>query len=228
MQPRPAPLLNSSTDRAPTQRQRFLPVMHLKNYDLVGLVHQSDATFDAPVAFGPVTGVQPMACPADWLAGQIEKAMNGTQQANRTAGPVHISAPCTALGHPDTPRACEAAVRRARACAQEVCLDFEDSAFFDTPKDAVEHVGALRSRGFRVGIDARKSWQAGTTPPLRMLIDSVHIRADDLYVESQLAGRVKEVAEEGVAIIAERGRWRDADLLQALGVKYAVAPSADA
>ena len=228
MQPRPAPISKHFSDRAQNPRQRFLPVMHLESYDLVGLVHQSQATFDSPVAFGPITGSQPRACPAEWLGDQIETALGAADSTNRSAGPIHVSAPSTALGHPDTPRICETAVHRVRACAQEVCLDFEDSAFFDTPKDAVENVGALRSRGFRVGIDARKSWQAGTTPPLRMLIDSVRVQADHLDTEPDLASRVKDVAAEGVSIVAERARWRDAELLQALGVGYVVAPSADA
>lgn len=228
MQPRPAPFSMFHSDQVNGPKQRFLPIMDFASFDLVGLAHETDTAFDAPVAFGPVTGSAVSACPAEWLADVIETALGGANSLRRTVGPIHISAPSPALSHSDTPRLCEAAVRRARACPQEICLEFEDAAFFDCADEALERVSALRSHGFRVGIDARWSWQAVTTPPLRMLIDSVRVDAHQLDLEADLADRVESVAAEGISVIAEHARWRDAEPLKRAGVCLAVAPRADA
>ncbi|MEM6666199.1 MAG: hypothetical protein AAF638_07325 [Pseudomonadota bacterium] len=228
MQPRPAPLSTSVSAAQSLPRQRLLPVMHLDSFDLAGMVHETSLAFDAPLSFGPVTGAQSAICPAEWLGERIEDALSVANALGNYSSPIHVSAPMPALGHADTPSACEAAVRRARACPQEICLEFEDAAYCANQGDALRHVSTLRGRGFRIGIDARKSWQATTTPPLRMLIDSIRIKADDLDIEADLASRVADVAAEGVCVITDGARWRDRDALTALGVSLAISPKADA
>ncbi|MEO0466363.1 MAG: EAL domain-containing protein [Pseudomonadota bacterium] len=229
MQPRTTPLLPQRSVQKPASiKHRFLPVMDLLSCDLVGQVYENDQPFDASVSFGPVTSAFNSPCPAEWLGLHVEDALVLASGSGRKDGPIHIAAPVPALSHPDSADACEAAVRRARACPQEICLDFDDTAFVDSGADATTHVSALRRRGFRVGIDARRSWQSATTPTLRMLIDTVRITARQLDTEQDLVERVLSVAEEGVAIMADGARWRDSHDLCELGVSFATAPRADA
>ena len=212
---------------APTGH-RFKRIMDLTTYDAVGLAHSGGRVFEEQVRFGPMTMSEQAPCPAEALAERIEAALVASSAMSEHVRPLHVSAPLAALAHPDTAAACDAAIRRARACPQEICLEFEDCAFAQHPSDAISRVRTLRRHGLRVGVDARRAWTATTNLQLRMLLDSVRIDVRMLAYEPDLVERLEAARFAGMAVIGDYARWRDADELLEAGVTLATRPRADA
>lgn len=202
--------------------------MDLATYDAVGLVHSGGRAFEEQARFGHSAMLSDVPCPANALAERVESALVASTALGEHLRPLQIRAPMAALAHPDTGPACEAAVRRARACPQEVCLEFEDCAFAQRPADAIRHVRALRRQGLRVGVDARRAWAAATNFQLRMMLDSLRVDARLLEHEPTLVDSIESGQAAGMVVIGEHAYWRDADYLIGQGVTLAVSPRADA
>lgn len=192
------------------------------------MLHESARTYDAGVRFGPVQMALPTHCPADWLGEQIEQALQLAHMMELTDRPLHISAPCTALTHPETLQRALRAVHARQACPQEICLEFDNASLSADLASALAGVRTLRSKGFRIGLNALRSSCALANPALLLLIDVAHVDAGELGYDLRLARRVKTAHEEGVQIIAHGAAWRDGDQLLLAGVDQVVGARADA
>lgn len=210
-------------------RRRLDAMMDIASLDVACLVHATERRFEDRVRFGPAGMMQQNGeSAAKFLAREVETALTDARLSPWCVRPVHVTAPQSALFDPQTAERCERAVANSGGCPQEVCLDFEDCAFAARPSDSYEAVRALRRRGFRVGVDARRAWASHTSAPLLMLLDLAHVRADTLLAEDDLAGRVRRAADAGVAVCAHAGRWQDAETLSKMGVRYLLRPACDA
>ena len=218
----------SPTLPPPIPGHSFKTILDLATYDVVGLAHTGGRVFEEQARFGPANLADTVACPAEALATRVEAALLASIARDQVSRPLHITAPLAALAHPDAAAACDAAVRRARACPQEICLEFEDCAFAQNPADAIRNVRAFRRFGLRVGVDARRAWNATTNLQLRMLLDSVRVDVRVLGYEADLVERLEAARFAGMAVIGDYARWRDVDELLEAGVTLATCPAADA
>lgn len=228
MQAQHVPKAALTQRKASAQSVRLEPIIDIAQYDTTALMFETVDRYDAPLRFGPAFSQTMSRCPAEFTACAVETALCLASVSTRQARPIHVAAPLAALLHPDTPAACVAAIRRAHACPQEICLDFEDAAFTADTLESVTAIRRLCAVGLRVGIDSRSSWCATTSVPLRMLIDTVHVLARDLVRDPILIERVGAAAKEGIAIVVHRPLWQDTPAFEALGAKFVCAAQADA
>ena len=215
----PAPL----TVRQP--KLRFRPVVRLGDGAPFGMHVETDITFED--AFHPrlAAGATPPSV-AGWLGDLIERAARLAHDTE-TARPVSITAPMAALADSDAPMAAEAGVKRSSLLPQEVRIDFLDASVVAMEDLALDRIDAFRRRGFRIGLDARKSWRTPMGQRARMTFEAVRLepgRIEDLDVPMT---RLEVAAADGVALIAENVRWRDAEKLAEQGIHFAMSPRAD-
>ena len=207
---------------------RFQPVVHLLRGDIVNSLAETPKRFEERVSFGAPGLMKECISPALWIAHKLETAARVARDESMQARPIIIEAPIAAMMHPDTPMACEAAASRSHILPQEFCIEVEDATLAQSRSEIARSIEALRRHGFRVGVDARRTWCSPLDTSLRLMLDSVRINADELWKESDLRGRVDAAANCGMAVIAEHAFYRDAEDLADLGVDYACRPRADA
>lgn len=213
-----------------TERSRLLPVMHLTSGEAVILFAETEKRFEERAVFGPAVRTAECsvpATPAEWLATRIEAVANDAH--NRTVErPVIVPMPLAALIHPDTAMACDAAIARTRLCPQEICLEIEDAVLsLPAGESAQSRIEALRRRGFRVSLNASRSWQSPLSQSLRLLLDSLRVDARKIDDEPELQARIEAAAYSGMSVIAENAKWRDCDYLADIGVEYGFRMRAD-
>lgn len=213
---------------APPTPVRFRSIVQLRDGTNLGLDAETMLAFDEHVSFGPAGVRQSVADPAKWLANQIRLTAKATTNGAAPHRPILIAAPVAALAHVNLPVACDAAIRQTALTTQEVCLVFPDATFAGDPVDSTSRVARLRRLGFRVGIDMRKSWQTALGDGLRLMIDVVRVDARQLENDTDLEKVSMAACAAGIRVVADHARWRDADMLQAIGVTAAVLPRADA
>jgi len=218
--------------QSPVQtRNRLLPVMHLESADAVLLFAEAEKRFEERAVFGRVALAaerSEAASPAQWMAERVEDVAHDAHYRT-TERPVIMSIPMAALIHPDTAVACDAAVSRTRLCPQEICLEVDDAALA-TPSNqsAMEGIEALRRCGFRVSLNASRSWQAPLCYSLRVLLDSMRVDARKIEGDEDLLDRIDAAACSGMLVIAEHAYWRDTDFLNEVGVEYGFRMKTDA
>ena len=212
-------------------RNRLLPVMHLETGEAVLLFAETEKRFEERAVFGPAALTaesSEAATPAQWMAAQVEAIANDAH--NRTTErPVIVELPLVALIDPDTAVACDAAIARTRLCPQEICLEVQDAALaLPAARNAKDGIEALRRCGFRVSINATRSWQAPMDHSLRLLLDSLRVDARKIEDNVELQDRIEAAACAGMLVIAENANWRDSYYLNELGVEYGFRMRADA
>lgn len=218
--------------QSPVQtRSRLLPVMHLESADAVLLFAEAEKRFEERAVFGRVALAaerSEAASPAEWIAERVEDVAHDAHYRT-TERPVIVPIPMAALIHSDTAVACDAAVSRTRLCPQEICLEVDDAALA-TPSNqsAMEGIEALRRCGFRVSLNASRSWQAPLCYSLRVLLDSMRVDARKIEGDEDLLDRIDAAACSGMLVIAENAYWRDTDFLNEVGVEYGFRMKADA
>lgn len=207
-------------------RLRFQPVVRLADGAAFGLNVETDIGFED--TFRP-RHLSDAAHPsvAAWLGDLIERAANLAQDGDYSQRPIAILAPMAALADPDTPMACEAGARRSKLLPQEFRIDFTDGSVSELEDLALDRIDAVRRCGFRVGLDARRSWRTPMNGRARMTFEAVRVDPMALHSMDIPMSRLEVTAAEGVALIAEGVHWRDAAKLADAGIAYAVAPKAD-
>ena len=132
-----------------------------------------------------------------------------------------------ALSDKDAPMAAEAGAARAGVLPQEIRIDFCDASVSALEDLALDRVDAFRRRGFRVGLDARKSWNTPMGARARMTFEAVRLDPSRCQALEIPMTRLEVASAEGIALIAENVRWRDTEKLAELGVHFATAPRTD-
>ena len=207
-------------------RIRFRHVVRLADGEAFGVQAESDVSFEDTFHPKHLTGA-PLPSAAAWLGDLVERAGRLAQETGQTLRPISILCPMAALADQDAPMAAEAGVARAGLLPQEIRLDFCDASVSSLEDLALDRVDAFRRRGFRVGLDARKSWRTPMGARARMTFEAVRLDPSRCEALEIPMTRLEVAAAEGVALIAENARWRDADQLAELGICFAVQPRAD-
>ncbi|MEM9181208.1 MAG: hypothetical protein AAGA89_15950 [Pseudomonadota bacterium] len=212
-------------------RNRLLPVMHLETGEAVLLFAETEKRFEERAVFGRAALAaersEPVS-PATWMAAHVEDVAHDAH--NRTTErPVIIEMPLVALIHPDTAVACDAAIARTRLCPQEICFEIQDAALaLPAARNAQDGVEALRRCGFRISLNATRSWQCPLNHSMRLLLDSLRVDARKIEEEPELQDRIEAAVSSGMLVIAEHANWRDSYFLGELGVEYGFRMRADA
>ena len=207
-------------------RLRFHPVVRLADGAPFGMHTEPDIAFED--TFHPrhlSDAAHPSA--AAWLGDLIERACRLARDTGATARPLSVSAPMAALADKDSPMAAEAGAARGGLLPQEIRIDFCDASVSALEDLALDRVDAFRRRGFRVGLDARKSWSTPMGARARMTFEAVRLDTSRCEALEIPMTRLEVAAADGIALIAENARWRDADKLAELGVHFATSPKAD-
>jgi len=214
---------------APPVRQprlRFRPVVRLADGAAFGMHAEADINFEdtlRPRHFS--NAAHPSA--AGWLGELIERAGRLAQDSGANNRPLSISAPMAALADKDAPMAAEAGAARAGILPQEIRIDFCDASVSSLEDLALDRVDAFRRKGFRVGLDARKSWRTPMGARARMTFEAVRLDPARCEVLEVPMTRLEVASADGIALIAENVRWRDTDKLAELGISFAMSPRAD-
>ena len=215
----PAPLV------ARQPQLRFRPVVRLGDGAAFGMHCETDVNFEDTFHPRHLAGA-PLPTAAGWLGDLIERTARLAHDTG-TIRPVSITAPMAALSDRDAPMAAEAGVKRSRLLPQEVRIDFCDASVIALEDMALDRIDAFRKRGFRIGLDARKTWRMPMNQRARMTFEAVRLDPSRCEAMDIPMSRLEVAAADGVALIAENARWRDADKLAELGIHFAMAPRAD-
>lgn len=142
--------------------------------------------------------------------------------------PLVLPVPASALSDPDMLDACNHAAAQTRLCNQEISFELTDAAITARPENARIFMHTFRRKGFRVSIDARKSWQSNLPAHDWLLIDTLRLHATSLESEPSLESYIGAASQAGVAIVAQAPYWRDGEYLASLGIDYGLSPRTDA
>jgi len=212
-------------------RNRLLPVMHLETGEAVLLFAETEKRFEERAVFGRAAVAAERSdavSPALWIAGHVESVAHDAHN-RATERPVIVEMPLVVLIHPDTPVACDAAIARTRLCPQEICFEIQDAALaLPAARNAQDSIEALRRCGFRVSLNATRSWQCPMSHSLRLLLDSLRVDARHIESEPELQDRIEAATQAGMLVIAENANWRDSYFLNEIGVEYGMRMRADA
>lgn len=211
--------------RAP--RLRFQPVVRLDDGAPFGVQTESDIEYEDTVRDFGCNYSEAHEGVGEWLGNLIERTAKLARETGNEQRPVSICAPVAALTDRDAPMAAEAGAHRGNLLPQEIRIDFADASLATLEDLALDRVDAFRARGFRIGLDARKSWHTPMSARARMTFEAILINPQTLHNMDIPVSRVEIAAAEGVALIAENAHWRDAEELAAIGIHFAVAPRTD-
>ncbi len=220
------------SDTVHTPAIRFVPIVHMQSGETATLIAETEKRYEERAVFGRAapaaesSGAASLSSAA-WLAAHIENVANDAH-TRTVERPIMVSAPLTCIAHPDTAIACDAAIRRTNLCAQEICIEVTDASLAQASTDSQAAIENLRRVGFRVSLDATRSWQTPLNTSLRLLLDSIRVDARRLDQEPELADRVDAAVSSGMAVIAQNVAWRDGDYLARLGIEFGLRPRADA
>ena len=208
---------------------RFAPVVNLMTGETVTLIAETEKRFEERAVFGRAALAaersQP-ASPAAWLAAHVELVANQAHDSE-THRPIIVPAPLAALMDPNTAVACDAAIRRTQLCAQEICIEIADAALALPTRETQTAIETLRRCGFRVSLNATRSWEASLSTAMRLLLDNIRIDARHIDMEAGVDTRIEAATSCGMAVIAENANWRDGDYLASLGVELGLRPRLD-
>jgi hypothetical protein len=204
---------------------RFRPVVRLQDGAPFGMHADADIAFEDTFQPRHLTdAAHPSA--AAWLGELIERSARLAHDTG-TLRPVSVTAPMAALSDQDAPMAAEAGVRRSNLLPQEVRIDFSDASVVALEDLALDRLDAFRRRGFRIGLDARKTWRTPMGARARMTFEAIRLDPSRCEILEIPMTRLEVASADGVALIAENVRWRDAEKLAEAGIHFAMAPKAD-
>lgn len=217
-EPAPAPV------RLP--RLRFRPVVRLADGGAFGMHAETDVAFED--TFQP-RHLSDLALPsvAGWLGDLIERTARLAHDTDTRLRPISVTAPMAALADPDSPMAAEAGVKRSSLLPQEIRIDFSDASVMALEDLALDRLDAFRRRGFRVGLDARKTWRTPMGARARVTFEAARLDPSRMEMLEIPMTRLEVASAEGIALVAENVRWRDAEKLAEAGILFAMAPRAD-
>lgn len=205
---------------------RFRPVVRLADGESFGLHAETDIAFEDTFQPRHLSDAA-LPCPAAWLGEVIERVGRLAHDGGHRLRPISVSAPMAALSHGDGPMAAEAGIKRTSLLPQEIRIDFCDASVGALEDLALDRLDAYRRRGFRVGLDARKSWRTPMGARARSTFEAVRIDPTNCQSLDIPLTRLEIASSEGIALIADNVHWRDADNLASIGVHFALAPRAD-
>lgn len=209
-------------------RIRLTPVLHLESGEEAGLLAEVERNYEERAVFGRANRLrQAMAVerqPAVWFGQSLQRFI-GLAHNHAGTRPLLVPVPQAAFIDQDLCLLADAAIRQTPLCHQEVCLDISDSTILAAGKTGQRTLEGLLRMGFRLSLDATRSWQASLSLNLRLLFESYRISARALEEDSQILSRLEAADAAGLRIIASHASWHEASYLERLGIRYGLRPS---
>lgn len=225
---RQSPVTQSQSPTRPVPHVRPVPCIHLCSGDTVGAFVEYAREYGQASNFFASSRKVSTQTASHWIANRIKDIAAMCETLAFHERPLVMPIPTRALADTELLDTCIKAAAQTRLCHQELSLEVTDSAISTHAEQAHRFMHAFRRKGFRVSIDARKSWAVEMPDELWLLVDTLRIRSTDLAIDESLEVLVETAAASGVAIVAERPYWRDGDAMAAQGVDYGLRPRADA
>ncbi len=218
----------NSANAHPRPLVRFNDVVDLTTGEAVLAVAETNRSFEDGTGFGPAARLfaeDPQ--PHLWFADLLEDIAAAALLLERRERPLIAAAPPAALSAATFSEACDTAMARTKLCPQEIAIEAADAALASGRVDPCVWIAALRKRGFRVAIDARRTWSTALARVSWLMVDSIRVDARTVWSDGALQDYCGAASEAGVSIIADRPKWREADALASLGIRYGCRPAAD-
>lgn len=201
--------------------------MHLCSGDTVGAFIEFPQSFeDTPVSFGH-NQTSKSAMPSQWISNKILEIATLCETLSFSERPLIVPVPDAILTDQHSLDACLKAATQTRLCNQELSLELTDAAITLHPEEAHAFVHAFRRKGFRVSVDARKSWSNELPGQDWLMVDTLRFNAKDLEANPDIETLIAVAVSAGVAIVAERAYWREGEYLARLGIDYGLYPRTD-
>lgn len=228
MQPRAShsPATRLASQRVPSDR--VSPFIALGDYSAGGLIHETRHPFDAGLRFGRGRQTDAVTCPAGWLEARVRNAIEAAELSPIKVLPIQVSAPAPLLYHRETARSCHSMLCGRDALRPEICLVFDDAALATSTANAVEALNSLRTRGFRIGLNARRSWLSLRCQALLPLIETIWVNAAQLEIEDEIAQRTRSALAAGTSCIGFGGTWSQTEEYSRAGITHLFRPRTDA
>lgn len=204
---------------------RFRPSVHLLSGDLVGAYVDLRCKFEDRPSFHLHETSSRI---SDWVADTLKSVCKLATEDNMVERPIVLPLPAASFGNTDIVTTCSNVMANSRLCPQEFCFELTDSALVEDPKHITAFFRSFRQRGFRIGVDARKSWQANIAPSTWLMVDTLRVTLPTDHVDVDLVNQIEAARAAGVAVVAEKVLWRDGERLADLGIEYALDPRTDA
>lgn len=209
-------------------RIRIKPAMHLCTGDAVGAFAEHARGFEDRPKFNMGSNTKPQINVLDWISRSIQDLAVICETLAYNERPIILPIPASALSQPGLIEACTQAIAQTRFAHQEISFEIKDCAIASSTYSLQWLITNFRKIGFRVSIDARKSWAATLPAPCWLMIDTLRVFPHQMDTETELEDMIANARAAGVAIVAEKPFWRDGEYLASLGIDYGLSPFADA
>jgi len=210
-----------------TARIRIKPSMHLCSGDAVGAFAEHARTFDERPVFTHDAGRSAHLSPAEWVVRSVSDLAVICQTLSYNERPIVLPIPACAFSQPGLVDACDHAIAQTQFANQEISFEITDAAAAATGALLQNMITAFRKKGFRISIDARKSWTSRMPAPCWLMIDTLRICPHHIETEAELEDMISIARSAGVAIVAQKPHWRDGEYLASLGIDYGLNPRTD-
>lgn len=174
----------------------------------------------------PMVGTVPSA--SEWLALCLRRLAQAARQYDVMVRPLHVPMPMAILHEPEAPEKSRLAVLAEDCCPQEFILEFQDTTLAQPDETVLDRMEDFRRKGFRIGLDARRSNAAPFGARLRSAVERLRIREDELLFDETVQMRAEIVSSLGGQVILDRAQWKNVDLLMSYGATHALKLLADA
>jgi len=219
---------NYSGQKGPALRSRFEVCRRLSDGEPDLALTRVDPLFEEQASpFAPI-GPNGFRSPGEWLCVALRKLITATNSTHSVTRPIHIPMPIAILMDESAARDAKNTVQEEGYCPQEFMLEFQDASLACGDASAMEQFEAFRRSGFRIAMDARKSFATPFCSRLRPAIERIRVNADELMYNDTLQMRADIVACLGGEVIVDRANWRDSETLEKLGATHALKMMADA
>lgn len=219
---------SSSTTGASSHQIRLHPSVHLGCGEAVGAFIEPMFKLDDRPRFGPASRTSAAENLEDRLVGQIQQIAAYCDGMDVSLRPLILPVPVCVLETPAIIDACLDMIAQTKLCPQEFAFEFTDAELIRNAGFDFNLFRSLRMRGLRVAIDARASSRCTLQPMSWLMVDTLRVSTEQVGVNQPLDDMISSAVSAGVAIVAERPRWRDGDYLARTGIEYGVRPYADA
>jgi hypothetical protein len=206
---------------------RLRPIVSLDNGAPFATLSETDRAFDSGLRFAQCSACGFGAEPGAWLGEQIAAGARAMDLYGFRP-PLIVPACPPALISESVAEACETAATRSQVCPQEICLEFEDGLFAADLSASLDGARRLLRRGFRISLDARRSWTAAGLAAFKVMGLAVRLDARNLDTTQVTGDATRDAAASGLAVMIEGMRWRDGADLATRGIHMAIAPRSDA
>lgn len=222
-------VLTPTEGRAALKTQRACAMAyHLETGDPVCAFLKPTRQFAEAPRFGIADHNDAGADITEWFTDEIEKLIDFAELIEPHTRPLILPLPDAAIACPHLAGVADELLANSFSCPQEISFEISDATMVNHAAEALILIRAFRRRGFRISIDARRSWQSELPAYAWLMIDTVRIDPASLTCDQALSDFIETASSAGVSVIAMRPAWRDSAYLETFGVEYGVAPRSDA